>query len=130
MALGAFLISVGVSLVSGLLVWLTKLTLPAFSALWRGWSPLLVGDTVSWSTGNFCVLERKGSRFNYQYKLVNIIGVSPWRLLMLSSNPQLAGDAAVIWYKGSRGRCYLKKTGHPRLELKVPVLSASAYPAR
>jgi len=127
----AFLISVAVSLLSAAFIWmLTKKVLPSLNALGAGMRRLSIGDTVSWRNfGNFLVLDRKGTAFRYEYKLVNIAKISPWLLPVVSYNPHLMSEATVFWYKGSKGACYLKKTGHPRLELKMPICSAGINPS-
>jgi hypothetical protein len=129
MGFKAFLIRVSLSFLSSALKWVTERALPNFSALWAGVRPLSVGDTVLWkNVGNFLVLERRGSALGYEYKLVSISGINPWLLPLLSCNPRLMREAPMCWYRGSKGRCYLKKTGHPKLELKMPVLSARIHP--
>jgi hypothetical protein len=120
MALEAFLTRVSVSLLSNSLKWLTKKALPNFSALWARMHPFSVDDIVSLRNGgNFSVRERRGTAFRYEYRLVDISGINPWLLPALSSNPRLIRDAAMFWYRVSKGCCYLKKIGHPKLELKA-----------
>lgn len=124
MSIHTLLTSVSVSLLSGAVAWATKAILPRLRALWAGVYPLLPGDTASRRNGeNFMVLERRGTAFRYEYKLVNVRKINPWLLPALCYNPQFTDEAAVFWYKGSKGSCYLKKTGHPKLELRMPVLS-------
>ena len=128
MSLKALFTKVSVWLLSISFTWLTKKALPNVSALWAGMRPLSAGDVVSWrNAGNFSVLEKRGTAFNYEYKLASISGINPFLLPALSRNPKLTKDAAVFWYKGSKGRCYLKKIGHQKLELKM-TLSARVYP--
>lgn len=115
----ALLISALGSLLVVILVALTKKSLPTLRVLWAGMRPLSVGDTVWWNHASYLILERSGSSFRFRYKLLDISAVNPWILSALPSNPKLANGANMLWYQGSRGRCYLKKTGHPKIELKT-----------
>lgn len=120
----ALLISILGSLLAAVLyATLTKKLLPTLREFWAGMRPFAVGDTVSWNKSNYLIVERSGSVFRYRYKLVDVVGMSPWLLPTLPCNPQLAIGATIFWYAGSKGRCYLKKTGHPRLELKTTASS-------
>ena len=115
-----FLIGVAASLLAALLyAGLTKL-LPSVRHLWAGIRPFSVGDTVSWNKGDYLIIERSGTMFRYRYKLLDASAVNAFLLPALASNPQLAGEsAALFWYTGKNGRCYLKKTGHPSMKLEL-----------
>jgi hypothetical protein len=111
MALPAVFIKFSVPLLLSL-TWLAKKGLPNLQALWAGIRPMCVGEIVSWRNGgNFQVLKRRGKPFTYEYMLVNIEGISPWLLPALPHDPRLWSNAPVFWYKGSKGRCYLKRMG-------------------
>ncbi|MBZ5663819.1 MAG: hypothetical protein LAO30_04385 [Acidobacteriia bacterium] len=121
MAREVLLIGILSSLIAALLAAVSVKIFPTLRALWAGMRPLSVGDTVSWNNGNYLITETRGGMFTYQYKLVNFHGINPFLLPAICFDPKLAGDAMPFWYKASNGRCYLKKTGHPRLELKLPL---------
>jgi hypothetical protein len=119
MLFGNWAVGIFKSLFSGTIVPSLKKILPNPLTFWVGARPLSIGDTVAWNKGNYLVLDRRGSTFRYKYKLVNLEGINPWVLPSVPTNPQLLEKAGVFWYRGSKGRCYLRKTGHPRFELKL-----------
>lgn len=103
---------------------LMKAILPRATPFLAGMRRLSVGDTVLWrNVGNFLVIERRGSAFRYKYKLLDTQGINPWLLPALSLSPGAEGNAPVCWYRATRGRCYLKKTGHPKFEFKMAIVS-------
>ena len=115
--------------------WAAKKLSPWATALSRGSCPLSVGDVVSMRNNrNYLILKRKGKRFNYEYLLMDVVGGNPWLLPLLASNSaSVPRNAAMFWAAGSSGGCYLKKIGHPKLEIKIPSLAqlaiTGAYPA-
>jgi hypothetical protein len=113
---------VSIVLTSSLRELLNK-TLPTLLA---GMRPFSIGDIVSMRNGaTFQVLNRRGTTFRYEYKLVNIEGVNPWLLPSLPHNLDLTKKLPMFWYRGTRGSCYLKKDGHPKLKLTMSASSQS-----
>lgn len=102
------------SLTSAAFNWLAKCLVSQFCTLWTILT-LQIGDTVSWRGANFLVLEKRRAGFEYEHKIVNLKGINPWTLPLLTSNPALVRHAQVFWYRGRN----LKKTGHPELRLKL-----------
>jgi hypothetical protein len=102
------------SLALGAFKWLAMCLVSRFCAIWAILT-LQIGDTASWRGDNFLVLEKRRAGLGYEHKIVNLKGINPWTLPLLTSNPALARHAQVFWYRGRN----LKKTGHPELRLKL-----------
>lgn len=88
---------------------------PYFRALQNILFPFEIGCVVSLHEHPYSIVQQRGVGFKREYKLVDIKGINPILLPLLSINPTLIKGRAILWCRGNN----LRKVSHPKLNIKL-----------